>query len=67
MTQTSETNASVPDDQAAHFTKHPGVRALIIPLWMIESIRFDLYTSPQELVVQLVEEDSVEGEEDETA
>lgn len=74
MTQTNETkteNAPVQlkkctdDKQAAHFTVHPGVKAIIIPMWMIEKIHIDLYTAPQELVVQLVEEGSVEGKEDE--
>lgn len=75
MTQTKETKTeNVPvqpkkytdNKQAAHFTVHPGVKAIVIPLWMIEKIQVDLHTAPQELVVQLVEEGSVEGKEDET-
>ncbi len=68
MTQTNETKTedAPARDQAAHFTVHPGVKAIIIPLWMVEKIHIDLYTAPHELVVQLVEEGSVEGKEDET-
>ena len=54
------------DDQAVHFVEHPGVKAIIIPLWMIEKIQVDLHTAPQELVVQLIERDSIGGEENET-
>ncbi len=66
MPQTNEKSVPVqPNDQALHFATHPGVKAIVIPLWMIEKIQVDLYTAPQELVVQLVEEGSVEGKEDE--
>lgn len=66
MTQTNEENVPVPNkDQAAHFTVHPGVKAIIIPLWMIDKIHIDLHTAPRELVVQLIEGDSVDGKQDE--
>ena len=69
MTQTSKENvaAQSKDDQAAHFTVHPGVKAIVIPLWMIDKIHIDLYTAPQELVVQLIEEGNIEGEKDEAS
>lgn len=55
--------APVPQsDQAAEFTVHPGVRAFIIPFWMIEKISVDLTTGSGELVVQLKKEEEIEGE-----
>ena len=66
MTQTSEKDVPVQsDDQAAHFATHPGVKAIVIPLWMIEKIYVDFCTSPQELVVQLKKEE-IKGEDDES-
>jgi hypothetical protein len=56
----------LPDEQAVHFATHPGVKAIIVPLWMIEKIYVDFCTSPQELVVQLKEEEETRGEEDES-
>lgn len=52
-------------EQAAEFTVHPGVRAFIIPFWMIEKISVDLTTGSRELVVQLKKEEDIKGEEDE--
>lgn len=70
MTQTNEKVESVlvqsESDQAVHFTTHPGVKAIVVPLWMIEKIYVDFCTSPQELVIQLKQEEENKGEEDES-
>ena len=52
-------------DEAAYFHKHPGCRAIIIPMWMVEKIHVDFCTTSGELVVQLRQEEDTKGEEDE--
>jgi hypothetical protein len=52
-------------EQAAEFNVHPGVRAFVIPFWMIEKISVDFTTGSKELVVQLKKEEEIEGEKDE--
>jgi hypothetical protein len=55
-----------PNNEAAEFVVHPGVRALIIPFWMIEKIYVDFLTGSEELVVQLKKEEEIERENDES-
>lgn len=67
MPQTNEISVPVqPNDQALHFATHPGVKAIVIPLWMIGKIYVDFCTSSQELVIQLKQEEEIKGEEDES-
>jgi hypothetical protein len=52
-------------EQAAEFNVHPGVRAFIIPFWMIEKISVDFTSGSGEVVIQLKKEEEIEGEQDE--
>lgn len=66
MSQTNEKAVNAPDNQALHFTTHPGVKAIVVPLWMVEKMYVDFCTIPQELVIQLKQEEENRGEEDES-
>jgi hypothetical protein len=51
-------------EEAAHFAKHPGCRAIVIPLWMVEKISVDFTDTPDGMcvIIQLTsQEKTIEG------
>lgn len=55
------------NEQAAEFIVHPGVRAFVIPFWMIEKVSVDFTAGTRELVVQLKKEEDCKEKEDESS